>query len=88
MSVLERLLQKVEAGGTMEVGALAAELCVSPAMIEAMLDHLGAQGLVRLCQQPGGACRSCGFSTTCPPGSGNGLRLWQRVDGRGRDAPR
>jgi hypothetical protein len=82
MSMLERLLQKVEAGGTMEVGALAAELDASPAMIEAMLEHLERRGAVRTCTQSDAACSACSLGTTCGIKPGDQIRLWQgAVDG-------
>ena len=56
MSILERLLHKVETGGTLEVGALAAEFGTSSAMIEAMLEHLERRGAVQSCTQSGAAC--------------------------------
>jgi len=77
MSILEQLLDRVEAGGTLEVGTLAEELDTSPAMIEAMLEHLERRGSVRSCSQPGPACGACSLGTTCGMKPGGKLRLWQ-----------
>jgi hypothetical protein len=77
MSVLERLLQRVEAGGTLEVGALAAEFDTSPAMIEAMLEHLQRGGAVQLCTGSDPACSACSLGTTCGVKPGGQMRLWQ-----------
>jgi DNA-binding GntR family transcriptional regulator len=77
MSMLERLLQKVESGGTLEVGALAAEFRTSSAMIEAMLEHLERRGAVRSCTQSGAACSACSLGATCAVGPVHQIRLWQ-----------
>jgi DNA-binding IscR family transcriptional regulator len=79
MSTLSRLLVKIQSGGTFEVAALAAELGTSTGIIEAMLEHLQRQGLVRACSQSRAACSSCGLSTSCGIESGSGLRVWQSV---------
>ena len=66
----------------MEVGALAAELDTSPAMVEAMLEHLERRGAVQTCTQPGAACSACSQGTTCGLKFGDQIRLWQgTVDG-------
>ena len=75
--MLERLLDRVEAGGTMEVGALAAELGTSPAMIEAMLDHLERRGSVQRCVSPASVCAACGLGASCDIKPEDRMRLWQ-----------
>jgi predicted ArsR family transcriptional regulator len=82
MSTLGLLVEKIHSGGTMEVSALAAELGTSPAMIEAMLEHLQRQGIVRRCGQSSEACSACGLGATCAIEPGRAIRVWQSVHQR------
>jgi DNA-binding GntR family transcriptional regulator len=77
MSMLERLLEKVEGGGTLVVGALAAEFGTSPAMIEAMLEHLERRGAIRLCTNAEAACSACSLGAACGIKPRDQVRLWQ-----------
>jgi DNA-binding IclR family transcriptional regulator len=82
MSMLERLLKRVQAGGTLEVTALAGELDTSPAMIEAMLEHLEREGAVQLCARSRPACSACGLGATCGITPGEQMRVWEgNLDG-------
>ena len=47
MTMLEKLLQEIRAGGTLETRALADRLGASPQLIEAMLEHLQRSGLIQ-----------------------------------------
>ena len=47
MNMLAELVGKLEAGGTLDAAGLSAELEASPALLEAMLEHLGRLGLIR-----------------------------------------
>jgi hypothetical protein len=62
----------------LEVRALAARLDTSPAMVQAMLEHLQRQGII----QPFGdacaeSCRGCSLSQACHLSRGaEHIRLW------------
>ncbi len=73
--MLEKLLEEIRSGGTFETGVLAARLGTTPALVEAMLDHLQRAGQLR----PYEACRTCNLKQACQSAhQKNGVRLWQR----------
>ena len=64
--MLEKLLTEIRSGGSLEVSALATRLGTSPAMVQAMLEHLHRLGYI----QPygdacGDGCGGCSFSQAC-----------------------
>jgi hypothetical protein len=79
--MLERLMEEIRKGGTLETGVLSAKLGTSPQLIRAMLEDLQRRGLIRPyagCEE--GAvhnlgCQSCGLRDAC--GSNSAVRLWQ-----------
>ena len=81
--MLQKLLDEIRAGGTLESGRLAARLGTSPEMVEAMLEHLQRTGYIRAYLQCGEACRGCGLVDMCKGARRNDtLRLWQSVYGK------
>ncbi len=76
--MLEELLQAIRAGGTFEIGTLAARLGTSPELVEAMLEHLQRAGHLRLHEACTEACGGCSLKQECKPfHMAGGVRLWQ-----------
>lgn len=76
--MLEKLLAEIRAGGTFETGILAARLGTTPALVEAMLDHLQRAGQLRPYEACGDACGGCGLKQACKAAhQKNGVRLWR-----------
>jgi len=76
--MLERLLAEIRAGGTFETTTLAAKLGTSPAMVEAMLDHLQRLGRLQPYQSCGDGCGGCNLKSACQSKTrGDGVKLWQ-----------
>lgn len=73
--MLEQLAREIQAGGTLEIGALAARLGTTPQLIQAMLEHLQRSGLVRPYANCGEGCRRCGLRDACNPPPA--IRIWQ-----------
>jgi len=77
--MLEKLLEEIRSGGTFETGVLAARLGTTPALVEAMLEHLQRAGQLRPYEACGEACRTCNLKQACQSAhQKNGVRLWQR----------
>jgi Mn-dependent DtxR family transcriptional regulator len=76
--MLERLLAEIRSGGTFETSVLAAKLGTSPALVEAMLEHLQRSGYIRSYETCRDACRGCSLKKECKsvPRT-NSIRLWQ-----------
>ena len=87
MNMLAQLVGKLEAGGTLDTAALSAELGASPALLEAMLEHLGRLGLIRPYTRPSEACGDCGFKVSCGSRLDGGVRLWETVVRTGTPVP-
>jgi DNA-binding IscR family transcriptional regulator len=76
--MLEQLLSAIRAGGTLEVGSLAARLGTSPKMVETMLEHLQRSGYIRPYQSCGEGCGGCNLKSECKSSRRvDTLRLWQ-----------
>ena len=77
--MLERLLYEICNGGTLEVSALAARLDTSPAMVQAMLEHLQRLGYIQpYGESCGDGCGGCNLSQTCKPAAGsNKINMWK-----------
>ncbi len=76
--MLEKLLNEIRSGGTFETRELATRLGTTPALVEAMLEHLQRTGYLRTYQNCTDACGGCGLKNAC--GSAHrtdGVRLWQ-----------
>jgi hypothetical protein len=80
--MLSRLLE-LRAGGTRRVSDLARELETTPALVEAMLEHLAHKGyLERVGEECSEKCAACPLGGLCAvgapstlPGTGSG-RVW------------
>lgn len=76
--MLEKLLAEIRSGGTFETGVLAARLGTTPALVEAMLEHLQRAGHLRPYQTCGDACGGCSLKSACKSAARtDSLRLWQ-----------
>ncbi len=76
--MLEKLLKEIREGGTLETGKLAAKLGTSPAMVEAMLEHLRQMGYIQAYETCGDGCAGCSLSSTCQKDATSGqVQLWQ-----------
>ncbi len=75
--MLERLINEMRKGRTVQPAELAARLQVSPAMVEMMLEDLERMGrLERVKTECAGACGGCSVADLCmPKGDGRG-RIW------------
>ena len=73
--MLERLLDEIRRGETLETHALASRLGASPKLIAAMLDHLQGIGVIREYRDCSSSCRGCGLAESCS--SKTSVRLWQ-----------
>jgi len=78
--MLNRLLELLRAGGTRRVSDLARELETTPALVEAMLEHMAQMGyLERVGGECGEKCAACSLGGLCAagapstlPGTGSG----------------
>jgi len=76
--MLSALLAELRSGGTFETRDLAARLGTTPALMEAMLEHLQRLGQVRAYQACPSACHGCGLKEACSSQDRpDGIRLWQ-----------
>ena len=75
--MLEKLLEEIRAGGTLETGTLAARLGTTPQMIEAMLGHLQQSGLIQAYINCSDGCLGCNLKDACSKQSQGTIRLWQ-----------
>jgi hypothetical protein len=73
--MLERLLNEIRLGGSLETNVLAAKLNASPQLVAAMLEHLQRMGLIRDYVNCGDGCGGCSLKSTC--GAKSPVRLWQ-----------
>lgn len=74
--MLEKLLEEIRSGGTLQPAALAARLNISLGLVEMMLEDLERRGLLvqanTTCTEPCGGCPMVGeCAVTSPQG-----RLW------------
>ena len=73
--LLEKLMDRVRAGGTLETGRLAEELNAPVEMIEAMLEHLQRQGFISEYVRCTDGCEGCGLHAGCA--TAPQMRMWQ-----------
>ncbi len=86
--MLERILQEVDCGGTIDASALAARLHTSAPMVEAMLDHLVRSGYLKEYIDCGDGCSGCSLQAACDPGQGRtALRLWRSIPQKSEQHP-
>ena len=74
--MLENLAARVRQGGTLEICRLAADLHASVELVEAMLEYLQRQGLIRDFNRSTQGCKGCGLRSACSSGNPDGLQLW------------
>jgi len=76
--MLMKLLAEIRSGGTHEIGALAAKLGTTPALVSAMLELLSSRGYLQPYQSCVSGCEGCGLKGDCKTsGEADGMRLWQ-----------
>ena len=77
--MLEQLLYEIRNGGALEVGALAARLGTSPAMVQAMLEHLQRLGHIQPYDEAcGEGCGGCSLTQACEPTThSKKISLWK-----------
>lgn len=76
--MLEKLLAEIRSGGTLETRTLAKKLGTTPAMVEAMLEHLERSGLLKAYQGCAAACSDCGLKDACQHSDlQHRMRIWQ-----------
>jgi len=75
MTMLNELLELLQAGGTHLMADLARELDTTPTLVEVMLEDLDRMGyLKRVGGECGGGCGGCPLAGSCAAGSGG--RVW------------
>ena len=75
--MLQKLLDEIRSGGTLEPGVLAARLGTSPQMIMGMLEHLERMGMLQSLQACGAqGCEGCDLACSCSPAPARG-RVWK-----------
>jgi hypothetical protein len=77
--MLEQLLSKVHAGGTLETGKLASEFGVPIELIEAMLEHLQRQGAIQEYVRCTDGCAGCSLRSDCASPVHYAPRVWHGV---------
>ena len=75
--MLEQLVREIRAGGTLETGQLAARLGTTAQLIEAMLEHLQRNGLIRAYASCSDGCQGCSLQDACSKKAPGSIRLWQ-----------
>ncbi len=75
--MLQKLLEEIQKGGTLEPNQLADRLQTTPEMIISMLDHLARLGYLRenLACAPT-QCQGCPLQSSCHPESDSAPKLW------------
>lgn len=63
--MLEKLLHEIKSGKTHSIDELAVKLSTTPAMIQALLDHLQKLNLIRQYQSCGDSCSACSAKNLC-----------------------
>jgi hypothetical protein len=75
--MLEKLVNEIRAGGTLETRDLAARLRTTPQLVEAMLEHLQRSGLIQAYISCNDGCLGCSLQDACKKPSPGVIRLWQ-----------
>ena len=75
--MLEKLLQEIRAGGTLETSALAAKLGTTPQLIAVMLEHLQRSGFIKDYVKCDDGCSGCNVRDACSDKQSQTIRLWQ-----------
>ena len=79
--MLAQLLSEINAGGSLETGALAERLGTTPQLVEAMLGHLQRAGRVLAYTGCSDGCLGCNLKESCSGPDRSAPRLWQSVPG-------
>jgi len=78
--MLEKLLQEIRAGGTLEIETLASRLGTSPQMVKAMLDHLQRAGYLQAYTSTCNTeCNGCSLQNSCTLQKNTQPKLWQGI---------
>ena len=75
--MLQKLLDEIRSGGTLEPGAIAARLGTTTQMVMGMLEHLERMGMLQdfsACSTQG--CEGCAVACSCSPAAARG-RVWK-----------
>jgi hypothetical protein len=75
--MLEQLVKEIRAGGTLEIGELAARFGTTPQLIEIMLEHLQRSGLIQAYVSCSDGCLGCSLHDSCGKSDPGAVRLWQ-----------
>jgi len=76
--MLNRLMEEIRVGRTLEVGELARRLDTSPEMIKAMLATLQRSGYLQQVNSCDNHCDGCNLRSICHTSKGdNPVQLWQ-----------
>ncbi len=76
--MLEKLLNEIRSGGTLEANQLALKLDTTPKMVEALLEYLQRAGHIRPYTACTDGCAGCGLKDGCNVSQkAESLRLWQ-----------
>jgi hypothetical protein len=75
--MLDKLLNIIKAGGTLETRSLATRLDTTPQMVEAMLDHLQRSGRINAYVSCDDSCGGCKLKSDCSKPPLDGMKLWQ-----------
>ena len=75
--MLEELMKEIRNGGTLETHALATRLGTTPAMVQAMLEHLQRLGYIQsYAEACSDGCTGCSLACDAETRSGK-IRLWK-----------
>lgn len=75
--MLERLIEEIRAGGTVEANSLAIKLGTSSQLVEAMLEHLQRTGYIKDYTSCNHGCHGCSLPEACGTQRQHTMRLWQ-----------
>lgn len=76
--MLERLMNEIRHGGTLETNLLAARLATTPQLVSAMLEHLQRLNLIGSYTDCASGCGGCSLQDACSERPA--VRLWQTQD--------
>ena len=80
--MLAQLISEIHAGGTLDISVLARKLQTSPAMIEAMMEHLKRNGFLRAYEPCQDGCTGCSLNQMCDPSKKRSIaQIWQYEQG-------
>jgi predicted transcriptional regulator len=75
--MLEKLVEEIRAGGTVEIRELAIRLGTTPQLVEVMLEHLQRSGLIQTYVSCSDGCLGCSLQDACNKQTPGAIRLWQ-----------